>query len=178
MLLYALHVWYENRGFRARFIRIISFVLFHYFNVHLFSVKDISGNTLPTNFNFCTRDKHCIVKNKIRAIGLSPLELFPFIVLAIKLCIFLIISIPVSRFYWNLFYSHTFRHYKCDMKIGTSRFIRVISLCHLAVCYHWWPWPGVLVSICSLDGLVSYLCRWINLYIFTRLLMWYPVYAS
>ena len=31
----------------------------------------------------------CIVDNKIRAIGPGPLELFPFIVLAIKLCIFL-----------------------------------------------------------------------------------------
>ena len=68
--------------------------------------------------------------------------------------VFFLISIPVSRFYWNLFYSHTFTHYKCDMKIGASRFIGVISLCHLVVCYHWWPWPGVLVSTCSLHGLV------------------------
>ena len=55
----------------------------------------------------------------------------------------------------KVFYSHTFMHYKCDMKIGASRFIRVISLCHLVVCYHSWPWPGVLVSTCSLHGLVS-----------------------
>ena len=34
------------------------FVIFHYFDMHLFSVKDISGNTLPTNFNFCTHDKY------------------------------------------------------------------------------------------------------------------------
>ena len=54
----------------------------------------------------------------------------------------------------EIFYSHTFMHYKCDMKIGASRFIRVISLCHLVVCYHSWPWPGVLVSTCSLNGLV------------------------
>ena len=33
----------------------------------------------------------------------------------------------------KIFYSHTFMHYKCDMKIGASRFIRVISLCHLLV---------------------------------------------
>ena len=26
----------------------------------------------------------------------------------------------------------------------------------LKPCYHWWPWPGVLVSICSLHGLVYY----------------------
>ena len=57
--------------------------------MHLFSVKDISGNTLPTNFNFCTHDKYDDVENKIRAIWPGPLELFPFIVLAIKLCIFL-----------------------------------------------------------------------------------------
>ena len=43
MHLYALQV-YENRGFRARFFSVISFVIFHYFDVHLFSVKDISGN--------------------------------------------------------------------------------------------------------------------------------------
>ena len=54
----------------------------------------------------------------------------------------------------KIFYSHTFMHYKCDMKIDASRFIRVISLCHLVVCYHSWPWPGVLVSTCSLHGLV------------------------
>ena len=24
----------------------------------------------------------------------------------------------------------------------------------LKPCYHWWPWPGVSVSICSLHGLV------------------------
>ena len=33
-------------------------VIFHYFDMHLFSVKDISENTLPTNFNFCTHDKY------------------------------------------------------------------------------------------------------------------------
>ena len=31
----------------------------------------------------------CIVENNIRAVGPGPLELFPLIVLAIKLCIFL-----------------------------------------------------------------------------------------
>ena len=31
----------------------------------------------------------CIVGKKIRAMGPGPLELFPFVVLAIKLCIFL-----------------------------------------------------------------------------------------
>ena len=31
----------------------------------------------------------CIVGKKIRAIGPGPLELFPFVVLAIKFCIFL-----------------------------------------------------------------------------------------
>ena len=39
-------------------LELYSFVIFHYFDVHSFSVKDISGNTLPTNFNFCTRDKY------------------------------------------------------------------------------------------------------------------------
>ena len=36
-----------------------------------------------------TSMRSCIVENKIRGIGPGPLELFPFIVLAIKLCIFL-----------------------------------------------------------------------------------------
>ena len=31
----------------------------------------------------------CIVGKKIRAMGQGPLELFPFVVLAIKFCIFL-----------------------------------------------------------------------------------------
>ena len=31
----------------------------------------------------------CIVGKKVRAMGPGPLELFPFVVLAIKLCIFL-----------------------------------------------------------------------------------------
>ena len=39
-------------------LELYHFVIFHYFDVHLFSVKDISGNTLPTNFNFCTNDKY------------------------------------------------------------------------------------------------------------------------
>ena len=72
-------------------LELYPFVIFHYFDMHLFSLKDISGNTLNSNFNFCTHDKYdeLFVENKIRAIGPGPLELFPFIVLAIKLCIFL-----------------------------------------------------------------------------------------
>ena len=36
-----------------------------------------------------TSTTSCIVGKKIRAMGPGPLELFPFIVLAIKFCIFL-----------------------------------------------------------------------------------------
>ena len=32
-------------------LELYPFFIFHYFDMHLFSVKDISGNTLPTNFN-------------------------------------------------------------------------------------------------------------------------------
>ena len=39
-------------------LELYPFVIFNYFDVHLFSVKDISGNTLPTNFKFCTLDKY------------------------------------------------------------------------------------------------------------------------
>ena len=39
-------------------LEIYPIVIFHYFDRHLFSVKGISGNTLPTNFNFCTHDKY------------------------------------------------------------------------------------------------------------------------
>ena len=57
-----------------------------------FCVKDVSGTTLPKNLKFSTHDKlmtSCIVGKKIRAMGPGPLELFPFVVLAIKFCIFL-----------------------------------------------------------------------------------------
>ena len=51
-------------------------------------VKDISGTTLPRNLKFCTHDTYsCIVGKKIRAMGPGPLELFPFVVLAILMAI-------------------------------------------------------------------------------------------
>ena len=53
----------------------------------------------------------CIVGKKIRAMGLGPLELFPFVVLAIKFCIFVLAILMAMA--------------------------------------------GVLVSICSLHGLVQ-----------------------
>ena len=60
--LYALHMWYENRGFRARFITVISLfyiLLFWYaFILCQFCVKDISRTTLPRNLKFCTHDKY------------------------------------------------------------------------------------------------------------------------
>ena len=48
-------------------------------------VKDISGTTLPRNLKFCTLTSmtRCIMGKKIRAMGPGPLELFPFVVLAI-----------------------------------------------------------------------------------------------
>ena len=39
----------------------------------------------------------CIVGKKIRAMGPGPLELFPFVVLAIKFCIFLNIVSKISQ---------------------------------------------------------------------------------
>ena len=66
--------------------------------MHLFCVKDISRTTLPRNLKFCTvtSKTSCIVGKKIKAMGPGPLELFPFVVLAIKLCIFL--NIFYTRF--------------------------------------------------------------------------------
>ena len=48
-------------------------------------VKDISGTTLPRNLKFVhmTSMTSCIVGKKIRAMEPGPLELFPFVVLAI-----------------------------------------------------------------------------------------------
>ena len=48
-------------------------------------VKDISGTTLLETWNFVhmTSMTSCIVGKKIRAMGPGPLELFPFVVLAI-----------------------------------------------------------------------------------------------
>ena len=39
----------------------------------------------------------CIVGKKIRAMGLGPLELFPFVVLANKFCIFLNFVSKISQ---------------------------------------------------------------------------------
>ena len=56
--LYALHVWYGNRGFRARFIRVISLCYISLFWYAFICVKDISRTTLPTNLKFCTHDEY------------------------------------------------------------------------------------------------------------------------
>ena len=63
----------------------------------------------------------CIVGKKIRAMGPGPLELFPFVVLAIKFCIFLNNFYTGFQILMNLFYTYTFMHYTCDMKTGASR---------------------------------------------------------
>ena len=63
--------------------------------MHLFCVNfmsKISPELLyPETLNFVhiTSMTSCIVEKKIRAMGPGPLELFPFVVLAIKFCIFL-----------------------------------------------------------------------------------------
>ena len=50
------------------------------------------------NFVHMTSITSCIVEKKIRAMGPGPLELFPFIVLAIKFCIFvLVILMAMAR---------------------------------------------------------------------------------
>ena len=53
---------------------------------HLFCVKDFSRTTVPRILKFCTSMTSmtsCIVGKKIGAMGPGPLELFPFVVLAI-----------------------------------------------------------------------------------------------
>ena len=52
--------------------------------------------------------------------GPGPLELFPFVVLAIKFCIFLNNFYTSFQILMNLVYTYTFMHYTCDMKTGAS----------------------------------------------------------
>ena len=63
----------------------------------------------------------CIVGKKVRAMWPGPLELFPFVVLAIKFCIFL------NNFYTGfqilmkfILHIHLYALHICDMKTGAS----------------------------------------------------------
>ena len=79
----------------------------------------------------------CIVGKKIRAMGPGPLELFPFVVLAIKFCIFLNFVSKISQ---ELLYLEICTHDKYDYlycekenKGHGARILRVIFLC--CSCY-------------------------------------------
>ena len=79
--LYALHMWYENRGFRARFITVISLFyisLFWYaFILCQFFMSKISPELLyleTWNFVHVTSMTSCIVGKKIRAMGARSLR--------------------------------------------------------------------------------------------------------
>ena len=54
-----------------------------------FSVKDFSGTTLPRNMVQIMSMTSCIVRKEKRAVGSGPLELFPFVIFANEICIFL-----------------------------------------------------------------------------------------
>ena len=77
----------------------------------------------------------CIVGKKIRAMGPGPLELFPFVVLAIKLCIFL--NIFYTRFQILIkfiLHMHLYAlHMSSENRGFRARFIRVISLCYISL---------------------------------------------
>ena len=84
----------ENKGHGARlFPFVISLELFPFVVLAILMamaficVKDILGTTLPRNLIFVhmTSMTSCIVGKKIRAMRPSPLELFPFVVLAIQM---------------------------------------------------------------------------------------------
>ena len=89
--LYALHVIWKQ-GLQGQVY--YSYIPFLYIVILIciYFVSKISPELLyleTWNFVHMTSMTSCIVDNVIRAIGPGPLELFPFIVLAIKLCIFL-----------------------------------------------------------------------------------------
>ena len=62
----------------------------------------------------------CIVEKKIRVTGPGSLELLPFVVLAIKFCIFLNNFYTGFQILMKIFYTNTFMHYTCDMKTEAS----------------------------------------------------------
>ena len=62
-------------------------------SVNIYFVSKISQELLYVetwNFVHMTSMTSCIVGKKIRAMGPGPLELYPFVVLAIKFCIFVL----------------------------------------------------------------------------------------
>ena len=77
----------------------------------------------------------CIVGKKIRAMGPGPLELFSFVVLAIKFCIFL------NNFYTGfqilmkfILHIHLYAlHMYYENRGFRARFIRVISLFYISL---------------------------------------------
>ena len=77
----------------------------------------------------------CIVGKKIRAMGPGPLELFPFVVLAIKVCIFF------NNFYTGfqilmkfILHIHLYAlHMRYENRDFRARFIRVTSLFYISL---------------------------------------------
>ena len=83
-------------------LQLYSFFIFRYFDMHLFYVSFVSKISPELLYleiwNFVHMTWRCIVGEKIRAMGPGPLELFPFVVLSIKFCIFLNYFYTVFRF--------------------------------------------------------------------------------
>ena len=122
-------------------LQLYPFFIFRYIDMHLFCVNFVSKISpellyLETwNFVHMASMTSCIVGKKIRAMGLGPLELFPFLVLAIKLCIFL------NNFYTRfqilikfILHMHLYAlHVWYENRGFRARFIRVISLCYISL---------------------------------------------
>ena len=115
------------------------FFIYCYFDIHLFCVNFVSKISpellyLETwNFVHMTSMTSCIVGKKIRAMGPGLLELFPFVVLAIKFCIFL------NNFYTGfqilmkcILHIHLYvLHMWYENRGFRARFITVISLFYI-----------------------------------------------
>ena len=122
-------------------LQLYPFFIFRYFDMDLFCVNFVSKISpeqlyLETwNFVHMTSMTSCIVGKKIRAMGPVPLELFPLVVLAIKLCIFL-------NYFYTCFqilikfilHMHLYAlHVWYENRGFRARFIRVISLCYISL---------------------------------------------
>ena len=122
-------------------LQLYSFFIFRYFDMHLFVnfVSKISPELLyletwnfvhMTSMTTCS----CIVGKKIRAMGPGPLELFPFVVLAIKFCIFL-----------NNFYT------------GFQILMKFILHIHLYALHMWYENRGFRATLLQLNPFLAHL---------------------
>ena len=125
-------------------LQLYPFFIFRYFDMHLFCVNFLSKISpellyLETwNFVHMTSMTSCIVGKKIRANGPGPLELFPFVVLAFKFCIFL------NNFYTGfqilikfILHIHLYAlHMWYENRVFRARFITVISLFYISLFWY------------------------------------------